>query len=1055
MKRTTLTIVMATLCLFFKVNAQHPTRLIGRVISSANSTPLAGATITIKNTKISTQTDKNGKFDISTPNSRGDLIISFTGYKTKEISFSAASTEPYEVTLTEDEGNLKEVAIVSTGYQNIPKERATGSFVLIDSTLLSQRVTTNILDRLDGVTSGLIFNRNLNNQANNASISIRGRSTLFANPNPLIVLDNFPYDGDLENINPNDIENISVLKDAAAASIWGVRAGNGVIIITTKKGKRNAGPMVSITSNLKMTNKIDLKNQPWMSSGDFIGLEEFLFNKGAYNSAVRRKFTPISPAVQVFADKRNNVISSADSARLINQLKAIDARDQWSKYFYQPAFEQQHQLSISGGGPKQIYFISAGYDRNKESLVNNSFERLTLNANNTYYLIKDKLEIYSGINLTNSLSSTSSNVYQPFTPYDLVSGESGEALEIGTYLNPAYTDTVGKGLLTDWKYKPLNELDKDRTNRLMDYRANIRLSYEIISGLKLSLNYQYQRGINTLLIDHGFDSFYTRNLTNTYSSINSGNVLGPIAPGAILIRGDQQYRSHNGRVQFDFNRDFSNGRLSLSGGAEVKDFHSEDNSQTIYGYDETTGANGNARINATALYKNYYNLSESKILTSPSQNLSDDRYRSYYLIGSYSYRDKYTLSGSFREDQSNLFGVKANQKGVPLWSVGGKYDLSKASFYKASWLPVLSFRVTFGYNGNVDKSTSAYLTSAITAPNPWGQQAAEVINPPNPSLRWEKVQNLNTGIDFGLKNSFMTGSIDFFVKTGKDLIGYSPIVPQTGISIFKGNSADTRTKGVDATIRVNWLKGRLSWNTSFLASYSSEMVTRYRLARSRNAVLIGSNYSNPVEGYPYHAIFSYRYAGLDAKGNPIGYVKGEPSQDYAAIVSSYNMADLVYHGSAIPLIYGGVLNTVSWKGIRFSFNVTYKLNYYYRQKSVFSGDRYEFLQTGYDQRWQQPGDELTTNIPALIYPANNNRSALFSQSEVLVKRADHIRLQYLQLSCPISRIFKGKKWLDGSVYFGMTDIGILWKKSKGNIDPDYGYNKMPLSSSIGVKFNIY
>ncbi|SMD08453.1 SusC/RagA family TonB-linked outer membrane protein [Pedobacter nyackensis] len=1057
MKRTTLTIVIAALCLFFKANAQHSTKLSGRVISLANNTPLAGATITIRNTKISTQTDKNGKFNISAPNSRGDLTISFTGYKTKVISFSGASMELYEVTLTEDEGNLKEVAIVSTGYQNIPKERATGSFVLIDSTLLNQRVTTNILDRLDGVTSGLIFNRNLNNQANNASISIRGRSTLFANPNPLIVLDNFPYDGDLENINPNDIENISVLKDAAAASIWGVRAGNGVIIITTKKGLRNGQPRVGLVANVTVANRPDVYSKPWMSSEEFLGLEEFLFKQGYYNSTIDTRYSPITAGVQVLFDRRNQLISPGDSALQIAKLKQIDTRDQWSRLFYRPSINQQYQANINGGAEKQKYFISAGFDRNDKSLVNESFERLTLNANNTYYLAKDKLEIFSGITFTNNTDRRGTDTYIPLSPYDLLEGPSGQALEIGSYLRPSFTDGQGQSKLLDWKYRPLDELNSNRKNTITDYRINMRGAYQFFEGLKLSLNYQYQKGIDDYSLNHAADSYFTRNLINTYTVIDplSAEAKSPIAAGAVLTAGASNYSSKNFRGQLDFRHLFKSSELNISMGYELKDYSSFSTTQIYYGYDESLASNSNGLLNASGTYPNRLTGGSDGINTVPSQSSSADRYRSYFAIGSYMLKNKYIFSGSIRKDESNLFGVKSNQKGVPLWSAGFKYQLSTENFYGLKWLPALAFRATYGYNGNVDKTTSAYLTSMYSYRNVWGINAAEIINPPNPSLRWERIKNLNFGIDFATKQNYVSGSLEYFVKSGTDLIGNSLIAPQTGVNTFKGNSADTRTDGIDASLKINWFRERtFSWNTGLLFSYSNEVVKKYNFDQGTNGNLIFSNYNNPVEGYPYNAVFSYKYGGLDAAGNPIGYLNGAQTKLYASIQNSRNREDLNFHGSAIPIYFGSVLNTIDFRGITLTFNVTYKLKYYTRRTSVFNGSRYDFLQTDYNKRWKEPGDEAITNVPSLVYPFNPNRANFYEGSAALVDRGDHIRLQFLQLSAPISKIVKKSKWLSGSMDFSMNNVGILWKQANTNYDPDYGYMTIPLMISMGIKLNI-
>ena len=314
---------------------------------------------------------------------------------TKEITVT--NSNYLIIALDSGSNQLNEVSIVSTGYQTIPKERATGSFVQIDNSLINRSVSTNILDRLNGVTSGLTFNNNNAHQFQQATIEIRGRATLFSNPNPLVIIDNFPYDGDLNNINPNDIENITILKDAAAASAWGSRSGNGVIVITTKKGRLNLAPTVSVTANTTIGAKPNLYYRPQLSSAEYIGVEQFLFNKGAYNNTINNGYGALSPAVEIFVARRNGTISIADSLSQINTLKSYDVRQQLLKYFYRPSVNQQYQASISGGSASQKYFVSAGYDNDLSNSVGSAYDRVTLNASNTYYFLKNKLELFSNL----------------------------------------------------------------------------------------------------------------------------------------------------------------------------------------------------------------------------------------------------------------------------------------------------------------------------------------------------------------------------------------------------------------------------------------------------------------------------------------------------------------------------------------------------------------------------------------------------------------------------------------------------------------------------------
>jgi TonB-dependent SusC/RagA subfamily outer membrane receptor len=244
---------------------------------------LPGATIKVRNGHQVITADSSGNFTVNLPYGKNILEASYIGYELITIKMSVPAKERVMIVLKNDVTQLKAV-IVSTGYQQVPEERATGSFALVDNKLFNRRVGTDVLSRIEDVTPGVLFNHNVKGRAND--ITIRGQSTIFGNTQPLIVLDNFPFEGDINDINPNDVVSISVLKDAAAASIWGSRAGNGVIVITTKKGAFKQSSRVSMNANLTIGNKPDLFYQPQMSVADFIEIEKQLFGKGFYNAAL-------------------------------------------------------------------------------------------------------------------------------------------------------------------------------------------------------------------------------------------------------------------------------------------------------------------------------------------------------------------------------------------------------------------------------------------------------------------------------------------------------------------------------------------------------------------------------------------------------------------------------------------------------------------------------------------------------------------------------------------------------------------------------------------------
>lgn len=1043
-----------------KETLSNPVIITGKVTDTTGAV-LPGATIKIKGTAKATVTDSQGLFTINAED--GDEIeVSFIGFDA--ASFKVKADQPFQrIMLHTSASKLNAVTIVSTGYQTIPKERATGSFVHIDSTLVTRRVSTNILDRLDGVTSGLLFNKSLGN-GNNPAISIRGRSTIFSNPDPLIVLDNFPYEGDLNNINPNDIESISILKDAAAASIWGVRAGNGVIVITTKKGKRSKTPHISFNANTTVTGKVDLGYQPQISSSDFIDMEQYLFRRGYYDNTISDGYSTISPALAIFLQKRNGQISALDSASSVNKLKTYDIRKDVESYIYRRAVNQQYAISIDGASDTHSYYLSAGYDKNLTNIVANSYNRFTLNANSTYQLLDNRLQLSAAIMLTTSKTNTNHDAYtNPLYPYEQLVDANGNHLSIVQTggLRKQYTDTTGTGKLLDWNYRPLDENTSNNSTTLTDYKLNANLKYKIVKGLDFLINYQYEKGLNQNTQLHDGDSYYTRNLINSFSHIDpsTGTVTRPVPLGAIENIGNNSYTSNYVRGQINYVKKIGERHeLNALAGVETKDYQAMSVSNTLYGFN--TSDDSSVPVDFLTYFPQYYGFGSNRIPYGAQQNYSVDRIRSAFFNGSYTYNGLYTVSASARRDESNIFGVKSNQKGVPLWSTGFLWNLSKEKFYHFDLIPVLKLRATYGYNGNVDKTTSAYLTAQNSGTNYWNNAYNAIINPPNPSLRWEKDRNVNFGLDFVSKKNLFSGSIDYYIKNGIDLIGNSPIAPQTGIVQFKGNSADTKTSGIDLILNKNSVSdSKMKWNSSLLFSYSKDIITNYKVKQGNNAQIINGNYVNPVEGYPYNAIFSYSYKGLDNQGRPQGMLNGVISEDYAAIQNSTDLSNLVYNGSATPLFYGSFRNTFSYQEFDLSFNITYKFDYYFRRPNVFSGSNsfgsYGFLAADYDKRWQNPGDESRTNIPALSYPANNAQDGFFQGASVLVEKADNIRLQDVRLAYHFRSLAGNPIFRNLQIYAYLTNVGILWKATKQTTDPDFVYSSYvnPKSLSIGLSTN--
>ncbi len=1072
MKKIILFIVLAALCLNFRALAQSAIHLSGRVVDSVSNKPLSGATVKIMYTQLSVTTDEAGKFVINANEKQGTFRISFIGYKTLEVNFSETNIGPFSITLTADNNTLKEVSVVSTGYQDIPKERATGSFAQPIKEMYDDRVSTDVLSKLNGITSSLIFNANTTEAQTGLDISIRGRSTIFADDQPLIVVDNFPFSGDINNINPNDVESVTILKDAASASIWGVRAGNGVIVITTKRGKKNRPLTIDFNSNVTVFGKPNLNYNPnQLNSSSYIQLEKYLFNQGYYDANLtdNTNYPVISPVVQLLAEQRAGTISAAAVTAQLNALSKINVNDQVNKYFYQKANNQQYAINISGGSDKAQYYFSAGYDQDLASLKNNSNQRLTLNSQNTFYPLKN-LEISVGLNavqsnsrIDNTLSQTKSSLF----PYSQIANSSGSPLTIPFGYNESYIQSAPSDGFLDRSYSPLNELgESDDRKRDNDLRFTSGLKYMLVKGLSAEIKYQYE---NSNLQNRDFesqDTYYARNLINEYSIVSNGLVTGYNVPiGGILGLSNSNTISNNVRGQLNYNLDWKNSNVTALAGYELSETTTDFNSSTLYGYNDDNATFSN--IDPTTFYPVNPSGNYSSINSGLGIGGTIDRIRSTFANVAYAYMHRYIFSASGRIDGSNYFGIATNQKSLPLWSFGGKWEISKEPSYSISWLPILALRATYGYNGNLDRSVTGVTTLQYFSNDTYTNLTyAQISNIGNPDLRWEKTGIANIGIDFGLNDNKVSGSLEFYFKNETDLLGYKNFPENSGITTLEGNYSNMEGHGLDLSLTSNNLKGNFKWTTTFLLSYATDKVTHYDVSPIANELVqVDGNgeLALPVVGRPVYGLYSYKWGGLDpANGNPVGYLNGVKSEDYTTINNNTPVNDLVYSGSARPIYFGGINNSFSCKGFKLAFQINYKLGYYFRKPTInytditLNGSGFLAVNRDFDNRWMKPGDEKTTNVPSLIYPFSYDRGYFYEYSSVNVDNASHVRLQDITLSYDfLKSVYHNLPFKKLQLFLYGNNICILWRANKDHLDPDAvpgegNTTTMPVPRSISV-----
>lgn len=1057
-------ILLACTCL--SVKGQKSTTVSGQV-SDRNGNILAGTTISALKNQQKAISGYAG-FSIKLYTLPDTLLFEHVGYVPKKVLIKT-DTETVVIKLDKSAEVLKDV-IVNTGYQNLPKERATGAFAFVDNEKINEQVGSNILERLEGAAAGVLFEKyRAASDKRQLKFNIRGLSTINGPQDPLIVIDQFPYEGDIKNINPDDIESITILKDAAASSIWGTRAGNGVVVITTKKAKFNSPLKVNINSQVSVDNVPDLFYLSQMSSADYIGIEQMLFSKGAYNSKINSiTRPPLSPAVEVFVLRRSGLITAEDSAKQINKLKSQDIRKDMNRYFYKNAIARQHNISISGGSSLASWIFSGSYLQNTSNL-DARYDKINLRINNIYRVTK-KLEISTNTLFTRSNFQTGRPGYGNISigtvqvPYVTIADKSGNPVPVAKSYRQSFTDTAGGGLLLDWNYYPLTDYKHNRaTSAIQDINANIALHYVLFPGLKIDLLYQYERQQSVFNEKHDLDSYFTRDLINTYSKIDyaDSSVTYAIPKAGILDSRNELTSVSNFRAQLSYNQSWQIGTLSFLFGAESRDRVVSSNGNTIYGYDDEILSAAN--MDFANPYPTFIMGYDAYIPNGLVLRKTNDRFVSLFSNTAFIVNEKYTISGSIRRDASNLFGISANKRWEPFWSSGLSWAISKERFFEIKWIDNLLLRTSFGYSGNVDQSMSALTTLNIIGSNDYtGFPYALADNFYNPQLRWETTDTWNAGLDFRFFNSAITGSIDYYIKRGTDLFGLLPIDYTVGLgkgSIIK-NTADMKSSGIDLSLNLRLIDRTIKWFSQFHFSQNKSITTKYYQGDYTWAGILGSGISiSPAVGKPLYSIASYKWGGLNPEnGNPRGYLDGKLSEDYQAILnnSTASADSLVFHGPSTPTYFGSLGNTMKWKSFSLNFQILYNLGYYFRKSTISYSSLFNGAGHGdYARRWQKPGDELVTSVPSLIYPSNSPRDQFYRLSEATVDKADNVRLQYINITW--HRVISNNKnpvVKSLQLNLNVSNVGIIWVANKEKRDPNY-FSSLPPSKqySLGLSLN--
>ncbi|HKZ66391.1 MAG TPA: TonB-dependent receptor, partial [Chitinophagaceae bacterium] len=747
--------------------------------------------------------------------------------------------------------------------------------------------------------------------------------------------------------------------------------------------------------------------------------------------------------------------------------RELDLRRDYEKYVYQQTVNRQYAINIRGGADNYAWLISAGFDKNQDQL-DNRYNRLNLRFDNTYRLTKN-LEITAGVLYTHSKTiagregygSLSTILNNDIAPYTQLADASGNPLPVYTGHRKAYLDTAGAGKLLDWNYYPLDEYRHiNNISTLQDLSAVLGIDYKIIKGLSVNIKYRYEKQQLNNDTYYKEQSYFARNLVNSFSQIDwsSGIVNHKVPVGGILDISDNTLNAYNLRGQLSYNRSTGVHEVTALAGAEINEKKQEGYSFRTYGYNADLLNYG--AVDYTAMYPDYSFGYDLYIPNTAFFQKTKLRFISFFSNAAYTYQGKYTLSVSARRDASNTFGLTTNDKWKPLWSSGLAWEISKEAFYKISFIPYLKLRFTYGFSGNTDPAKTAVTTlyySSVTSPYT-NTPVSTVDNFYNPSLKWETVGMYNLALDFKTKNNRLSASIEYFRKKATDLYGPAEVDATAGLgrTYITKNVAGLTGRGVDLELNSLNIDRKFKWHTNFiLNTYRDKVTDFYNLSSSGSAYI--KNGSIALKGYSLYSLFAYQWGGLDpATGDPQGYISKQLSKDYDAITGAgTTVGDLVFKGSVVPVVYGSLGNTFRYKNFSLSVRFTYRLGYYFRRESINYTELFNLSRghSDFSLRWKQPGDELVTQVPSMVYPAQTNRDDFYNYSEALVEKGDHIRLQYINLSYDWeNKRIKKIPLQYAQLFIVVNDIGIIWRANKLGLDPDYTNRGMPPSRSVSIGF---
>jgi len=1039
--------------------------------------------VQIEGSNITTHTDVHGYFRFDSVAAGSKLVFTCVNLDTARAWVT--DKQGIIVRLKNKIVNLDKVTVTppaSNGIIEGRKKNLAGFPDVINLSSPDRTYQSNLLNRIDYQSSGIQFMRNGKTTSNDVvnNILIRGYSSINAGNRPLIILDNFVFSGDIWSINPEDIASMTILKDAASAAIWGARAGNGVIVITTKKAKA-APAAITATHTFSIQGRPDVFNYHLYPAASQIDMEEEAYQRGYYDNYfhANNNTAALSPVISILHDADLGLISRQEAANRIASMRNYDVRRDLERYFYQRSVEQQYTIQISRKISRLTYFASLGLTRSTLGLTGSTQQRRTGRGQLTY-VINKQLSLsasasYADIDY-NSLGNPGFDYSSPHngnrlpTYFRFKDSQGNPTPFYGDYSQNYMQHLVSQGYL-DATWNPLLGLHQEYNRQsISNYIANLGLLYTFHPEFAFEIKYQFQRqkaGVNDF---HTGNSSYVNDIVDQFMQTDpaTGQHWSPIPYGGISNIRWQTIISNQARAQLAYKKAWSRTHyLSTFGGVEFCNIVTTGDTSIQYGIGNAAAP---AAINDTTLYPLALGGAGqfSAIPVKAGHDRTADRFISGFLTSTYNYFDRYTASLTFREDFANLWGAATNKKWTPVGALSVIWHISNEPFYKWRFLQQLDFRASAGTLGNISRQSTAYMTISTAYGGITGTpyMTAYTLSLPNENLGWEKVTIYTMAVDFATRKQIIWGTLEPYFKRSSSLMAPTPIDPTRGgiqnpgsRPYALGNSAGMWTSGVDLTLNSRNLSSRVKWLSTLTVSTLSSRLTHYSAPAGMGKEYLDPSLPNPVLSRPISGVYAYTWRGLDKQtGDPQGLWNGQSSKDWNTIVNNTTLGNMVYKGPSLPRVFGYFRNTFTVKDFSLSCTISYRLGYVIRMPAFSSTDQLNNWNTyaPHGAPWQKPGDELHTFIPSIDYSGNRFRDFLAAYSEPLVVRADNIRAEDVILNYELRQL-PGKKhqYQHLKVFAGVNNLGPLWIGNKFHYDafyPEMPKEKARVFGGISISF---